>query len=218
MTGWHTPACKSRWALCQHLWSFLGKQLPHSLVYCLWLLGGYMVDSLWQSPYGPESQRSHQKILPGKILLTSGVHKAPIANSACVCWGGGGWSWFVLECLLEFIPMRVEWPRWNVIARGCGRSRFSSPYLQLRKLLCGSFLPFCTALIYKVCFLEVGEKQMWAERSEVGGRVLSILLTSHEKWCLQVWAIGIKRKGGPLTYLQCLCHIKITNINLFLNM
>lgn len=80
--------------------------------------------------------------------------------------------------------MRSEWPRRNVVARGCGRSRFSSPYLWLMELLCGSFLPFCTALIYKVYFLgEVGEKQMWAERSEVGGRVLSILLTSSEKWC-----------------------------------
>lgn len=119
----------------------------------------------------------------------------------CMCvLGGVGWSWFVLECLLEFILMRSEWPRWNVIARGCGRSRFSSPCLRLRKLLCGSFLPFCTALVYKVCFLgEVGEKQMWAERSEVGGRVLSILLTSSEKWCLQVWAIGIKRVDLWLT-------------------
>ena len=105
-----------------------------------------------------------------------------------MCWAGGGGV--VMPCVRTFIRIYPDEMGMAQMKRDCKcmwEEQVFLPLPRLMKLFCGSPLPFHTALIYKVYFLgEMGEKQMWAERSEVGGRVLSILLTSSEKWCLYV--------------------------------
>ena len=90
------------------------------------LHGGFTVtESIWSRKPKILSENTTQKD-SADLWCTQSTN-----SKFCMCVGrvGVGWSCRVLERLLEFIPMRWEWPRWNVIASACGRSRFSSPCL-----------------------------------------------------------------------------------------
>lgn len=200
-----SPACRSSGPSASICEVFLETATPFTCVYgCLGLHGGFIVtESIWSRKPKILSENTTRK-----SLLTSGVHKRN--SKFCMCGVGG--VGVVMICVRMFI--RIYPDEIRMAQKKCGSTwmwkvGFPPRHLRLMELLCGSFLPFCTALVYKVYFLgEVGEKQMWAERSEVEGRVLSIVLTSSEKWCWQVWAIGIKRKGqtSDLLAIMSLSH------------